>query len=353
MKQVVNAELQRRPQNASLRVLPAGAQDAAEWDSYLRSKSNIAPQASFGWGEVLRNCYGAEPLRLMAKDANRIRGVLFGYSPLPNEKLYSVPIVADNPEIGRALLDAARNIATERGILRSMISSGVVPIDTPYYQWTKTTVGRLLPGSEQEAWKSLRKKTRYTIRQAMASNIVVEQNRDRLDEFYAVYVARMSEKNVPFHSRAFLEQMMSTLGDDILFLVALKDKRVLGGMTFIVGRDAAMYQLNAAFSDAMPPGVNYLLMWEAMRALIAHGVHHLDLGESTPGGGVYAFKTVQFGGFARDVFYYDVTREAGAKAIDQPYTTVPHKLMHWAMRAAPAPWRSHWLLSQIPFGRLL
>lgn len=337
-------------------VTAAGAHDVGEWDAYLASKAGIGPYAAFGWGEVLQSCYGAEPVRLMAKGPSGICGIFFGYVPRSaggSRTLYSAPIVADDPKIGRALLDAAHDFAMAKGISRSIISSGDALIETPYHHWTKTTVAKPLAAREQDAWQDLRKKTRYTIRRATTFGIVVERSAERRAEFYAAYKSRMSEKNVPFHSLSFLECMVSALGDKIAFFVAVKDGRVLGGMTFVLRGDVAAYQLNAAYSDAMSLGVNHLLMWEAMRDFIGRGIRHLDLGESTPGGGVYAFKTVQFGGIAQDVFYYDVMRGPGSMQVNQHSTSLSHMLTNRFMRAVPASWRSRWLLSQTPFGRLL
>ena len=334
----------------------AQAHNTGEWAAYLASKRGVTPYAAFAWGEILQTCYGAEPVRFMAKGPRGVCGVMLGYVPRRargHRTLYSAPIVADDSAVTRTLLDAAHAFSASNGIARSVIAAGDIAPDTPYRQWSRTTVVKPLPAREEEAWQGLRKKTRYTIRRATASGIAVERGPERSAEFYAAYRARMSEKNVPFHGFSYFNRMSDILGDKIEWLVAVKEGRVLGGMTFALGNDAAVYQLNAAYSDAMPLGVNHLLMWEAMRGLIGRGISHLDLGESTPGGGVFAFKTVQFGGIAQDVSYCDVMRGPGASAMKQQAVPLFHQLAGLFMRTAPASWRSRWLLSQTPYGRLL
>ncbi len=80
--------------------------------------------------------------------------------------------------------------------------------------------------------------------------------------------------------------------------------------------DVVAYQFNGAYSETMPLDINHLLMREAMRYLIGGKIRNLDFSESTPGGGVYAFKTVQFGGIALVVFYYDVSARLERDEID-------------------------------------
>jgi LmbE family N-acetylglucosaminyl deacetylase len=301
---------------AAVTVSRAGAEDAAAWDAYLGSKPRIAPFAAFGWGGVLRECYGAEPVLFAAREAGgHVRGVLFGYERgTPDRSFYSPPfgLVADDDAATRALLGAAHDYATGQGLARAIVSSGDQGADTPYRSWTKTTVVKRLADNEKAAWEALRGKTRHRIRHSAQYGIEVRQGFEHLPGFYAAYRSRMTDKCVPYHSLAFLEKAASLLRDRSVLYVAIRDGRVLGGVMFFLGRDVAVSQYNAVFSEAMPLGVNSVLTWEAMRDLIRRGITHLDLGESRPGSGVYQFKTIQFGGEPRDIFYYDVMRAAGS-----------------------------------------
>ena len=126
----------------------------------------------------------------------------------------------------------------------------------------------------------------------------------------------------------------------------------MGGMIFVLGRDVAAYQYNAAYSDALPLGVNHLVMWEAMRDFIARGIRRVDLGESSPGGGVHEFKTLQFGAEPQPVFYYDVMRQPGAPAPEPPMP-LTYKLTNRLVPLLPARLRRPWLLANKRFERLL
>ncbi len=343
--------------DAEVSVAPAGETDRAEWDAYLDSKAGIAPFAAFGWADVLRACYGAEPVLFAARDGTgRVSGVLFAYvSGEPDRALYSPPsgLVADDAAGVCSLLDAAHAYTAAHGISRSIVSSGTQPADTPYHGWTKTTLMRALPASESEAWEGLRKKTRYTIRRAAKLGIEIRQGFEFLPGFYAAYESRMAEKCLSLHSLEFFERMGAMLGERCPLFVASTGGRVLGGMIFFLGRNVAAYEYNAAFSDAMALGVNHLLMWEAIRDFIRRGIGHLDLGESSPGGGVHEFKTLQFGGEPRDVYYYDVTRFAGSPPARHPSTPISYKIRNRLIPYLPRQWRRPWLLSRKRFERLL
>lgn len=333
--------------------------DRRDWDAYLDSKPRIAPFAAFGWADVLRGCYGAEPVLLAARrPEGGICGVFFGYmrtAGVGGGILYSPPfgLVSDDTAAIPALLDAARKFAAEKGVARTIISSGEQSASTPYHRWTKITLIKSLPGREEEAWDGLRKKSRYTIRRAAGSGIEIRQGFEYLRGFYAAYQSRMSEKCLALHSLSFFERMAAMLGDRAALYVAMAGNRVLGGMIFFLGRDVAAYEYNAAFNDSMALGVNHLLMWEAIRDFIRRGIRHLDLGESSPGGGVHEFKTLQFGGEPRDVFYYDVMRPAGASQAEPPPMPLTYKIGNRLIPYLPARWRRPWLLSKKRYERLL
>lgn len=340
-------------------VSPAKEADRRDWDAYLDSKPRIAPFAAYGWAEVLRQCYSVEPMLLAARGPHGgISGVLLAYMRNRGAGrgiLYSPPfgLVSDDAAAARALLDAARDFAAAKGVTRTVISSGEQSISTPYHSWTKTTLIKALPGREEEAWDGLRKKSRYTIRRASASGIEIRQGFEHLRGFYDAYQSRMSEKCLALHSFSFFERMTAMLGDRAALYVAMAGGRVLGGMIFLLGRDVAAYEYNAALTDAMPLGVNHLLMWEAIRDFIRRGIRHLDLGESSPGGGVHEFKTLQFGGEPRDVFYYDVIRRAGAPQAGPPPMPLTYKITNRLIPYLPARWRRPWLLSRKRLERLI
>ena len=339
-------------------VFRANAADRDAWDAYLNAKPRVPPFAIFGWAEILRQCYAVEPVLLAARNGDgRLSGVLFAYrrTGQGGDTLYSPPfgLVADDDAVIRALLGAASDYAASHGMARTILTSGEQSAETPYHGWTKTTLIKPLPNDETAVLDGLRKKTRYTIRRAAQSGIEIRQGFEHLPGFYAAYEARMAEKCLSIHGFSFFEQMAKLLGDRAVLLVATKDSRVLGGMIFLLSAETAAYQFNATFSDALPLGVNHLLMWEAIRDFIGRGITHLDLGESQPGGGVYEFKTIQFGGEPTDVFYYDVTRRAGEPAAPSTPPPLGYRLANRFVPLIPARLRHPFLYQNRRPGRLL
>jgi hypothetical protein len=337
-------------------VTRANAADRDAWDAYLNARSRIPPFALFGWSEVLKACYPAQPALFAAKDASgRYSGVFFTYVRETHDRvLYSPPfgLVADNTATIGMLLDAAHDFAAHEGITRTILSSGTQSAETPYHGWTKTTLVKTLSGREEDVLQSLGRSTRYNIRRCARSGVQVRQGFEYLSGFYAAYEARMSEKCLPFHSLSFFERMAETLKDRAQLYAAVKDGKVLGGIIFLLSADVAVSLFTASFSDAMPLGVNYLLNWEAMRDFIRRGITRLDHGESRPGGGVYEFKT-QLGGEPKDVFYYDAMRRAGEPAAPGAVLPLGYRLGNRIVPLLPARWRRPFLHANRRLERLL
>ena len=337
----------------------AGAKDRQAWNDYVERRSDGPARALYEWRDLLEQLYPVDaPLFVARRGDGGIAGVLFTYHLRERgHTLYSPPLglLADDQAAGTALLDAARDCCRDRGLARSIITSGRQSIPASCRRWTKTTVLLPLDGSADEMWKGMRDKTRNMVRKAERNGLKLGRGFDYIDGFYDAYLERLGEKEINLHSRGFFTRLAEVMGDHAELFVAFKEGKVLGGMIFLYSRRTASYLYNACHASALSLGTNNFLMWEAMKDGLERGVRAIELGESTVGGGVYNFKTKGFRGTPVEVHYYDVMGAPGEELA--PVAVSPAERLLAASRrlfpVLPAGVRRQILLSSSKFGRLL
>lgn len=267
------------------------------------------------WAEVLERHYAVTSPIFVASVGNEIIGGCYGYFHRGGGSAATlfVPrfaIFAADPEVEKALLLALGQHARARGLKRSVVAYKRANLDG-YYRWTKTSVELRLTDNEAAMFSSLRGKSRNTIRRA-SEIFEVSRGNQYLGAFYEVYLARMREKNLASHSREFFYDLLNVeKGFDLI--VARRSGVVVAGMIWRRAGRQAHYLFNAATEDGLRYNANHLLMWETMRVYAEQGIETFDLGESLPDGGVYAFKTVQFGGVPFEVCYADILSVSGSQ----------------------------------------
>ena len=99
----------------AIRVRPATRADERDWDTFLDRHAGGWPLAVFRWSQVLEDCFRAEPLFLIAQDANgEIFGVLPAYATNQGggTNLYALSrsLIARTPEAANGLVDDIQSI---------------------------------------------------------------------------------------------------------------------------------------------------------------------------------------------------------------------------------------------------
>jgi len=159
---------------------------------------------------------------------------------------------------------------------------------------------------ESELWSDLSEDARYNIRKAESAGYRVERAQwpQMLDEYYRVHVETYRRTGVPPHPRAYFQGIAERIaaGGHAVLWVCLD--RQGGPVAFHnCGRFAggAVYWTGCSRSEHLEQGVNYLLVWHALRGAKADGVQAYDIGEVFPGAaggklhGLSVFKS-KFGG---------------------------------------------------------
>ena len=309
--------------------------DFEAWQAYVNDRSDTPPIADLRIGDVLQERYGARPLRLLVRTGNgSMRGVAQGYVVgREGGQILYVPrfgIVTEDEEARGTLIARLADAALQRGIKRSVVCSA--PASTlPCLHWSKTTVTLPVDGTSEDMFAALRRKTRHRVRKA-AETADVAIGRKHLSAFHEIYAGRMLQKGLGFHGLGYFESLFDGLGERMILIAARVDQDVVGGMVFLVTASTAFYMYNGANEAGRRANANHLLMWRALSHFADRGIGSVDLGESTPEGGVHTFKTEHFRGTPRDVPYCDIL--CGPDSKPAAVSTMPMRL-RLVLRALP------------------
>ncbi|MBY0496925.1 MAG: FemAB family PEP-CTERM system-associated protein [Cyanobacteria bacterium] len=282
----------------SLQVSTATRSDSGAWEAYVDSRGDAAGYHSWRWRDVFANAFGHEPVYLIAREGGVITGVLPMVqikSLLFGRTLTSLPFVnyggvmADAPEAGRALVEAAHEEARQRRC--SHVELRHIEQQFPNLPVKRHKVSmRLALGPSM--WEGLDRKVRNQIRKAEKSRLTVERGGEALvGDFYAVFARNMRDLGTPVYSRRLFEEVLRAFPDRAqLHIVRLNGTPVAGGFTY---RTASMVQLPWASSlrayNTLCP--NVLLYWDAIQFAQQAGASVFDMGRSTPNEGTFKFKS--------------------------------------------------------------
>ncbi|CAG7644080.1 GNAT family N-acetyltransferase [Paenibacillus allorhizosphaerae] len=122
----------------------------------------------------------------------------------------------------------------------------------------------------------------------------VSFDKNRLDDFYKVYVRRMKQLGTPAPDIRFFKSFFEYLPEHSCLLTVLDKQtgQVIGGMLLITspGNATLYYPYGANLTEYNNKYLNNFMYWEAVKFGIRNGLKYLDLGRSPKGSGTYKYK---------------------------------------------------------------
>jgi len=320
---------------------PASPAQFAEWKSYLEGLETPTAFLDPAWLGVLEGAYPCKPLLFIARDdQGRIKGgALVYHHAVHHRTLYSTPfgMQAREADVADALLAALAEHARDNAIAACDLAPGLGMLDCKAVRhWTRPSF-TLDTGADPEAfWSALPSKARNTIRKAQTQDLAMEIDPERLDAWYEIYADQCLAKRLAIHNKRYFELLFERFAEDAVLITGSHAGAVISGMVFLIAKPFAHYLFNASRPEAMPTGVNTLLMKEFADVARARGVRSIDLGESRTGSGVYVFKKKQLGGEEVAMHHYDLLPQAGP---GEP--SLEERLLHaarfiWPLLPSPA-----------------
>ena len=293
-------------------IAPLGVESVAEWDAYVDRHPQSSLYHSSVWHGVVQEVFGHEVIRLAARDAAGLAGVLPLVrlrSRLFGDYMVSMPFFNYGGALARSEA-LARQLMSVAGEEARRVGCGHVEFrDTVAHEgWMvrtdKVAMQLKLPGTYEQLWGALGAKLRAQIRRPQKEGAeVLRGGAEFLPQFYAVFARNMRDLGTPVYSRSFFEAILRALPDSAsIVLVRHKRRPVAAG--FLLGfRNGLEIPWASSLREYNPLGVNMLMYAETLKAAIESGYRVFDFGRSSIDSGTYRFKK-QWGASAQQLYWH-------------------------------------------------
>lgn len=281
----------------------------AAWDGYVEQAAHGLPQHLSGWREVLYKTHGYETRYLMAREGERIVGVLPLFlvrSVLVGNTAMTMPggLCADTAEIALELISRGQEIARQAKVKRFLIQDTrqLWPADLQtsanHVHWIINTQPDV-----DELWQQLNGNIRRQVRIARRNELSLQIDRvgELLGTFYDTFSRFTHQLGTPIFGRDFLEHVVEAFPGGFNIAVVYKEQQPLGGY-FQLQLGRTMYGVwGASLREFLELRPAYLAHWEIVRDASLNGYHALDMGRSPTGSSAAQYKG-QWGGVSKPIY---------------------------------------------------
>ncbi len=274
----------------------------------LRIPESLWDAATFtaldAWSQLVEKVYGYTTHRFEATEHGNVTGILVLTEvrhPIFGHYLATSPFGSfggfaySTTEARDALLLEAKKLAdatkVEYAVLRFMEERGVPPspwMQNPIY----STYFIDLPSDPEDLMKSFGSQHRKHTRQALRKGFNVRIGRlELLDEAYEALAQSMHELGSPYHSKKYLQTMVSLLGENLEFVV-IKDANgaLAGGAVLAYHGDVATNLHANILHNFRSEYAGECLYWNILEHYCRKGIKICDMGRSLNGSGNETFK---------------------------------------------------------------
>lgn len=325
--------------------------DRAAWVRYVERHEAATVFHHPDWCDTVEDVFHHRPLHLLATCDGEPVGVLplmEVRSLLAGRLHVSVPygtyggLLADDPQVGAVLADAAAGIARQRGARVLELRSATA--DVPDFEPVEGYLGfwRDLPERVEDVAASLPKRARAAARHARDRSSVTVEHDPRLTpivwELYCRSMHRIASLAYP---RRFFDALARRLGPRAWASVAWCAGRPVAGTISLEFRDTLMPYVLGLDERIPCEGAANLLYWSVMERAVERGLRRFDYGRSrADNAGAVGFKKNQ--GFEPRPLGYQRYVPPGRRA---PDLKPSNPRFAWARRA--------WRYLPLPVTRVL
>jgi CelD/BcsL family acetyltransferase involved in cellulose biosynthesis len=268
---------------------------ASAWDDLVRSHPDATAFHQAAWGQVIHDTYGHKPLYLCFAAADApvaLVPLIEILSPITGRRAVCLPFSdACGPLLFRrgsrgVVRNQLATFARTRNWKYCEIRGGELMEDSvasevTFYGHTL----QLLPDPDA-VFAQFGNGTRGAVKQAIKNGVTVEISRDAaaIKEFYRLQVQTRQKHGVPPQPFAFFDNVhKKMIVDGLGFTVLARAQgRIVAGAVFLRNAQHALYKFAASDSEFSKTRGNNLVLWEAIRYLIANGCGRLNFGRTSP-----------------------------------------------------------------------
>jgi hypothetical protein len=324
--------------------------EVKNWDNYVLSHPYSTLYHLSTWRNIIRKGYGHKTYYLIATKCNLKSGKnyrkqtfakplepshppetsesIVGLLPLVHlrhvffgNSLISMPffdyggVLADEEDIGKALLDKALKLGEElrvrnielrqigpvpgfNGLNSSTSENSPATTSEPIcgnfvFQTSSHKVRMVLelPDSSDTLMQSFKSKLRSQIKRPLKEGLYPRiGGLELLDDFYEVFSINMRDLGSPVHSKSLIRNVIAGFPERAKFVVIYKQALPVASSLMIGFKDFLNNPWASALRTFNRMSPNMLLYWSMFEYAVDKGYSHFDLGRSSPEEGTFRFK---------------------------------------------------------------
>lgn len=282
-----------------LTIKTAAPFDIETWDTYVLNHPQGTVFHLTAWKKVVETSFGHKSHYVMATQQNKICGILPVFeikSLLFGHYFVSVPFaeiggaLADNPDIEQALIRHAASVTDARQAqyleLRNRKELQGLKTKSLYYNFRKE-----ISSDHDENLKSIPRKSRAMVRNAIKKDLVSETGHHLLPDFYNILALNYHRLGTPIFPEKFFKNFLMEFGQgaDIL-VVRTKEKSLAAAVLFFTFKDQMVPYYAGSDFDFRHLGPNDFMYWELMKHAVEKNCRIFDFGRSKQDTGSFKFK---------------------------------------------------------------
>ncbi|WP_086617206.1 FemAB family XrtA/PEP-CTERM system-associated protein [Erythrobacter tepidarius] len=266
-----------------------------------------------------------------------VRSALFGKALVSSGFGVGGGMIAESPEVARALAEAAERHALTRGFAGIELRGG--PIPDHWDAWSHRHCGfvRPLAASDEAELGAIPRKARAEVRKGLALDHRVTIGRARADRaaHYACYSESVRNLGTPVFPRALFAAMLEAFPESSDILTVWDGERPLASVLSFYHEGAVMPFWGGGVFAARAARANERMYYELMLHARRRGMTRFDFGRSKTGSGPYAFK--KNWGFVPEPLAYGAWTAPGAKRrnVDPTDASYSRKIALWKKLPLP------------------
>ncbi|PIE63627.1 MAG: hypothetical protein CSA26_12020, partial [Desulfobacterales bacterium] len=311
---LINSDQRQKPMNIVIET----SGNEKEWDVFVNNHPDATPYHLSSWIKAVKEAYGFDYYRLIAKKNDTILGVLplvHMRLPLKSTSLISVPygdtagILSNDKSTTKALLTAAYDLAQDKGNCDIELRGNMqyLPEEfTELFRKLPTNKVRMLlklPENSEILWDGFKSKLRSQIRKAQKNGLSFELANHRIDDFYSVISQNMRDLGSPVHSRKWFCEIIQQYGANASLAIVSHEQRPVGAAITLQTGNKVSIPWASTLRKYNKLSPNMLLYWGILKNAAENGCSTFDFGRSTQGEGTYKFKK-QWGAVEHPLEWY-------------------------------------------------
>ena len=287
-----------------MNIRPATEQDRQTWDQYVLEHPEGTLFHLWAWRAVVEGTFSHQFNCLLARKVEnsgtdkivgllplcRIKSSLFGHYLVASPFAEMGGVLADSPEVEKALVNKAIALAREYDcdyleLKNSHPVEGLLTKDL-YFNFSK----ELLPEVEDNL-QAIPRKSRAAVRKGIKSGLTATFGEDQIDTFYEMMARSYHSLGTPIFPKRFFHNFLNTFDNSSdLLIVRTPEEQPIAGVLTLYFKDRIMPYYAGSLPGYRHLCPNDFMYWELLKHGLEKGYKVFDYGRSKIDTGSYSFK---------------------------------------------------------------